>query len=140
MRIRTNRHDEAVAYQLEDDNWRARPLGLKTFTPATVKPVKPGVGVVQVEIVRLRRAVNLRRLERELAWRYRPALVTRHLTIKVSGRNVAAVDLGAQSVTEFSEDLEAPALDDPGRPGPSGVAGLGRDSRGRIRGPWWRPV
>jgi hypothetical protein len=139
MRIRTNRHDEAVAYQLEDDNWRARPLGLKTFTPATAKPVKPGVGVVQVEIVRLRRAVNLRRLERELAWRYRPALTAGHLTIKVSGRNVAPLDLGAQSVAEFAEVLEVPALDDPGRSvrvelrGWVGIAESGFAGRGGVR-------
>jgi hypothetical protein len=139
VRIRTNRHDQLVAYKLEDDNWRARPSGLKTFMPSTVEPAKPGTGVVQIEVIRLRRAINLRRLERELAWRYRPALIGGHMTIKVSGRAVIPADLDAKPKTEFVERLDVPALDDPERLVPVelrgwvGIAESGFSGRGGIR-------
>jgi hypothetical protein len=139
VRIRTNRHDQTIAYQLEDDHWRARPAGLKRFMPTTVEPAKPGTGVVQIEVLRLRRAVNLRRLERELAWRYRPALIAGHMTIKVSGRTVPPVMLDAKPTTDFVERLEVPAINDPDQlvavelRGWVGIAESGFSGRGGIR-------
>lgn len=139
VRIRSNRHDQTIAYELKDDNWRARPAGLKTFMPTPVDPAKPGTGVVQIEVVRLRRAVNLRRLERELAWRYRPALIAGHMTIKVSGRTVLPVALDGKPRSDFVERLDVPAIDDPEQlvavevRGWVGIAESGFSGRGGIR-------
>jgi hypothetical protein len=112
VRIRCNRHDQPAGYQIEDDDWRSRPAGLKRYVPTPADLVEAGVGVVQLELLRLRRAVNLRRLERELAWRYRPALTVGHLVIKVSGRRVHPTNLVAQDRTEFAEPVEVPSLDE----------------------------
>jgi hypothetical protein len=140
VRLRANRFDDDVAYQFEDHNWRERPEGvLKRFVPQRVKPVSPGEGVVQVELIDLRKAVNLRRLERELGWRYRPALRDRQFAIRVANTNVQPTPLDADLQAHFAHRVVVPALDRPGQgvdvtlAGWVGIASAGFDGRGGIR-------
>jgi hypothetical protein len=140
LRVRANKHDEEVAYEFEDNDWLARPDGKpKRFRPREVKPAVPGTGVVQMDILGLRKSVNFKRLERELAWRYRPALRDDSLRLTVSGAPVAPVALGAERQEDFAHDLVVPSLDDPDRMvsvtmrGWIGVAPPKYDGKGGIR-------
>lgn len=140
LRITANRYDEDTAYQIEDHDWLARPNGeLKRFRPRTVRAPVPDAGVVQIEILNLRKAVNFKRLERELAWRYRPALRDGVLELCVGGTPIEPVELVAEQRREFSHPLIVPSLDDPTKTVPVmlsgwvGVAPPKFEDRGGIR-------
>lgn len=106
MRIRCNRFDQDAAYQIEDHVWLLRPDGqLKRFIPQVATPAIPGEGVVQTEIVNLRCAINLRRLGREVSWRYRPALDAGMLKVTVGRLSVAAADLPVDEQHQISREI-----------------------------------
>lgn len=133
LRVRCNRFDEEVAYQIEDREWLLRPDGqLKRFLPQVVEPAVPGEGVVQTEIVNLRRAVNLKRLAREISWRCRPAIEEGLLRVTIGRHVVEPVDLPADDRHEFREEIvvqgETTTIT-----GWVGIASAGFDARGGIR-------
>jgi hypothetical protein len=102
LRIRCNRYDETTAYEIEDDEWLVRPSGeLKRFVPREVAPAVPSEGVVQIDVLGLRRTINMKRLVRELAWRYRPALLTEALRLTIAGRRIEPAPLPADVRTEI---------------------------------------
>ena len=108
MRIRCIRFDEDVAYAIEDHDWLLRPDGqLKRFIPQTASSAIPGEGVVQTEIINLRRAINLRRLGREISWRYRPALLEGDLRVTVGRFPVTPSDLPADEQHRISREITA---------------------------------
>ena len=133
MRIRCNRFDEAVAYQIEDHSWLQRPDGqLKRFIPQPVAPTVPGEGVVQTEIIDLRRAINLKRLAREISWRYRPALQDGILRVSIGRQPIEPAALPADEVHAFSRDVQ-PGGEVTTLSGWIGISPSGFDGRGGIR-------
>ncbi len=106
LRVRANRHDEDSAYQFEDLDWMSRPDGkLKKFLLDEVGAPVPGVGIVQLEIMGLKKSVSMRRLERELSWRYAPALRKGTLELFVAGRRVVPIPLPAERRNHFYQTL-----------------------------------
>ena len=104
MRIRCNRFDEAAGFQIEDHQWLHRPDGeLKRFIPQQVVPAVPGEGVVQTEIIDLRRAINLKRLAREISWRYRPALQDGTLRVSIGRQPIEPLHCPQTKRTRSSE-------------------------------------
>jgi len=133
MRIRCNRFDEAAGYQIEDHHWLHRPDGeLKRFIPQQVSPPIPGEGVVQTEIIDLRRAINLKRLAREISWRYRPALEGGILKLSIGRQSVEPAALPADDRHSFSRPVEI-GTDVVIIAGWVGTAPSGFDGRGGIR-------
>lgn len=133
MRVRCNRFDETGAYQIEDQTWLQRPTGeLKRFIPQRVPPAIPGEGVVQTEIMDVRRAINLKRLAREIAWRYRPALQAGILKVSVGRHVVKPAELPADERHEFTRVVQL-GDDDATIAGWVGIAPSGFDGRGGIR-------
>lgn len=133
MRIRCNRFDEAAGYQIEDHHWLHRPDGeLKRFIPQQVTPAIPGEGVVQTEIIDLRRAINLKRLAREISWRYRPSLEAGVLKVAIGRTPVEAAPLPSDDRHNFSRPVligaEVVTI-----AGWVGIAPSGFDGRGGIR-------
>jgi hypothetical protein len=113
LRVRANRHDEDVAYDFEDLDWLSRPDGQpKRFRPRVGPPAVPGTGVVQIDILGLRKVINFKKLERELAWRYRPALMDESLRLTVGRARVEPVALAAENRREFEDSLLVPSLED----------------------------
>lgn len=140
LRVRANRHDEDIAYQFEDRDWLVRPDGKKKrFVAQPVPPAVPGVGVVQTEILELRKIINLKKLSRELAWRYRPALREEKLQLRVGRQQIQAASLGAEQKHMFSHLLVVPSLEDPDKETPVqvqgwiGIAPPKHDGRGSVR-------
>jgi hypothetical protein len=114
VRVRAHRHDERTAYQFEDHDWLSRKPGeLKRFIPQTLPAHLPGTGYVQIEIVNVRKAVNLRRLERELSWRYRPALEQGLLELNIGSHPVKPSALPAETRRSFAHEVLVPSLTDP---------------------------
>ncbi len=133
MRVRCNRFDEAVAYQIEDHTWLQRPDGqLKRFIPQPVAPTVPGEGVVQTEIIDLRRAINLKRLTREISWRYRPALQDGILKVSIGRQPVEPAALPADDRHDFNRPI-VNGTDVVTLAGWVGIAPSGFDGRGGIR-------
>lgn len=139
IRIRANRHGETQALELEDRDWLSRPDGQeKRFQARVVPAAVPGTGVVEIEIFDLRRQINSKRLEKELAWRYRPALVNGHLDIRVRGKKVGPASLEAERSHSFRHrvSVSTPAEPDGELVELRGWVGTARpksESRGGIR-------
>ena len=129
MRIRCNRFDQDVAYQIEDHDWLLRPDGrLKRFLPHRVDPAVPGEGVVQIEILNLRRVVNLKRLAREIAWRYRPALSHGVLAVKIGKQRIDPAPLPSETEHGFRREVGGQLIE-----GWVGIAPSRFDGRGGVR-------
>lgn len=114
FRIRANRHGEDQAYEFEDEDWLNRPNGEeKRFIARPVPAAVPGSAVVEIEIFGLRRRINARRLERELSWRYRPALVDGALDLRVRGKKIKPVPLQGETRKDFKHRILVTTLDHP---------------------------
>jgi hypothetical protein len=116
--IRSNAQGEDFAYELKDDDWLSRPDGQEKRFRASPGPAPfPKIGFVEIEIHRLRRAINFKKLDRELAWRYRPALEAGRLDLRIGSRSrahrVSAAPLDAETRNEINETLIVPSLTDP---------------------------
>jgi hypothetical protein len=106
VRVRANESGSDTAYEIEDSDWLARPDGKeKRFVAKPCDAVCPEQGVVEIEILRLTKRINARKLERELAWRYRPALLSGGLDLRVKSRQVKPVELEGDPRQDFDYRL-----------------------------------
>jgi hypothetical protein len=107
-KLQSSRTGDEKTYIIEEDNWRDRSGGKKKYKPKIFLGMTPKEeGIVRIEIRKLSRKINEKKLKEALSDYYRMLLEENKIKIEINGNSIKPLGVPLVEQQRFSEIIDS---------------------------------